>query len=115
MGAIQYLPVREYVAWSPRASGMGWEHATSYSMPIEELLNTIVPQFSGMFDNYWGRNTIHLHSEYPGVGHSFMNRLEVPSLFGPAVNLLGFGYDHASTEDAWQRILAFFGEHLHEQ
>ena len=67
IGAIQYLPVREYVGWSPRAQGMGWEHAISYSMPIEELFNTIVPQFSGMFDNYWGRNGIHLHSEYPGV------------------------------------------------
>jgi hypothetical protein len=67
MGAVQYLPVREYVPWSPRAAGMGWEHAISYSMPIEELFNTIVPQFSGMFDNYWGRNTIHLHSEYPGI------------------------------------------------
>ena len=67
IGAIQYVPVREYVGWSPRASGMGWENATSYSMPIEELFNTIVPQFSGMFDNYWGRNGIHLHSEYPGV------------------------------------------------
>jgi carboxymethylenebutenolidase len=52
--------------------------------------------------------------EYPGVGHSFMNRLEVPSLFGPAVNLMGFGYDEASTEDAWGRIFAFFGEHLRE-
>jgi hypothetical protein len=73
MGAVQYLPVREYVPWSPRAAGMGWEHAISYSMPIEELFNVVVPQFSGMFDNYWGRNGnllgrgIHLHSEYAGV------------------------------------------------
>jgi hypothetical protein len=67
IGAVQYLPVFEYVEWSPRAGGKGWEHAVSYSMPIEELLNTIVPQFSGMFDMYWGRNGIHLHSEYPGV------------------------------------------------
>src|SRR5690606_3045871 len=34
IGAVQYLPVMEYVDWSPRAGGMGWEHATSYSMPI---------------------------------------------------------------------------------
>src|SRR5678816_48221 len=33
MGAIQYLPVREYVPWSPRALGKGWLEATSYSMP----------------------------------------------------------------------------------
>jgi hypothetical protein len=67
MGAVQYLPVREYVSWSPRSGGKGWEHAVSYSLPTEELFNTIVPQFSGMLENYWGRNLIHLHSEYPGI------------------------------------------------
>jgi hypothetical protein len=67
IGAIQYLPVREYVDWSPWAGGKGWEHAVSYSLPTEELFNTIVPQFSGMLENYWGRNGIHLHSEYPGI------------------------------------------------
>jgi hypothetical protein len=67
IGAIQYLPVREYVDWSPRAGGKDWAHAVSYSMPTEELLNAFVPQFSGMFDQYWGRNGIHLHSEYSGV------------------------------------------------
>jgi hypothetical protein len=67
IGAIQYLPVREYVPFSPRAGGKGWEHAVSYSMPPEELLNTYLPQFTGMLDRYWGRNGIHFHSEYIGV------------------------------------------------
>jgi hypothetical protein len=67
MGAIQYLPVREYVPWSPRALGKGWEEATSYSMPPEEMVNFWVPQFSGVLDRYWGDNLIHLHSEYLGV------------------------------------------------
>ncbi len=67
MGAIQYLPVREYVSWSPRAAGMGYDFATSYSFPIEELLNTYLPQFSGILGNYWGRNVIHFHSEYIGA------------------------------------------------
>lgn len=66
IGAIQYLPVREYVPWSPRAGGKGYEFATSYSLPLEELVNTVVPQFSGLLDRYWGRNGIHLHSEYVG-------------------------------------------------
>jgi hypothetical protein len=64
MGAIQYVPVAEYTPWSPRAGGKGWEHAVSYSMPPEELINTYLPQFSGLLENYWGRNGIHLHSEY---------------------------------------------------
>jgi hypothetical protein len=67
MGAIQYLPVREYVPWSPRAGGKGWEAATSYSMPPEEMVNFWVPQFSGILDRYWGDNGIHFHSEYLGV------------------------------------------------
>jgi len=67
MGAIQYLPVREYVPWSPRALGKAWEEATSYSMPPEEMINVWVPQFSGILDRYWGDNAIHLHSEYLGV------------------------------------------------
>lgn len=67
IGAVQFLPVREYVAWSPRAGGRGYDYATTYSFPIEELFNTYLPQFTGMLDNYWGRNSIHLHSEYLGV------------------------------------------------
>lgn len=68
IGAVQYLPVREYVKWSPRAGGLGdYAAATSYAWPPEELLNAYLPQFSGMLDNYWGRNVIHLHSDYVGV------------------------------------------------
>jgi hypothetical protein len=67
IGAIQYLPVREYVSWSPRAPGFDYATATSYSFPIEELINTYLPQFSGILNNYWGRNGIHFHSEYIGV------------------------------------------------
>ena len=68
IGAIQYLPVREYVDWSPRVGGRDYDYATSFSMPIEELINTYLPQFSGILDRYWGRNGIHLHSEYLGAG-----------------------------------------------
>jgi carboxymethylenebutenolidase len=49
--------------------------------------------------------------EYPGAGHSFLNR---PNL-GPAAPLLrvaGIGYHAPSAEDAWARILPFFDEHL---
>jgi len=68
IGAIQFLPVFEYVPWSPRAGGLpSYERATSYSMPPEELVNTYLPQFSGILAAYWGRNAIHLHSEYLGA------------------------------------------------
>lgn len=67
MGAVQYLPVREYVAWSPRAGGKGYDYATSYSFPLEETINSYLPQFSGVLEHYWGRNGIHFHSEYLGA------------------------------------------------
>jgi hypothetical protein len=66
-GAIQFWPLLEYTPYSPRAGGKGWEHAVSYSMPPEELINTYLPQFSGILEMYSGRNVIHLHSEYLGV------------------------------------------------
>ncbi len=67
IGAIQYLPLMEYTPWSPRAGGRDYAYATSYSWPLEELINTYLPQFSGILSNYWGRNGIHLHSEYLGA------------------------------------------------
>ncbi|MEX2180115.1 MAG: YfhO family protein [Gemmatimonadaceae bacterium] len=66
MGAVQYYPVIEYIPWSPRSGGAGWEHAVSYSFPIPELFNMYLPQFTGILDRYWGDNGIHFHSEYLG-------------------------------------------------
>ncbi|MGZ8491310.1 MAG: hypothetical protein ACXWZS_03790 [Gemmatirosa sp.] len=74
-GAVQFWPVLEYTDWSPRAGGKGWEHAISYSMPPEELINTYLPQFSGILDSYTGRNGIHFHSEYIGAAVLVLARL----------------------------------------
>jgi hypothetical protein len=67
IGAIQYLPMREYAAWSARAGGLSYEEATRFSLPIEETLNMYLPHFSGLLDQYWGRNGTHFHSEYLGA------------------------------------------------
>ena len=68
VGAIQYLPVREYVDWSPRAGGLSdYATAVSYAWPTSELFDAYLPQFSGMIDAYWGENAIHLHSDYVGA------------------------------------------------
>ena len=53
--------------------------------------------------------------EYPSVGHGFLNRL--PAAFrgerNPLAMAMGVNHhDPAAVEDAWRRILAFFGEHL---
>ncbi len=85
IGAVQFLPVREYVAWSPRVGGRGYDFATSFSMPIEELINTLIPQFSGILELYWGRNFIHFHSEYAGAAVILLATAAVGSSLRPNV------------------------------
>jgi hypothetical protein len=67
ISAIQYLPVMEFTPFSPRAGGRGYDFATSYSFPPVELINTLIPEFTGILDKYWGPNGIHHHSEYIGA------------------------------------------------
>lgn len=67
IASIQFLPFFEYIPFSPREGGRGYEYATSYSMPPEELLNAYLPEFSGILGAYWGRNPLKYHSEYLGA------------------------------------------------
>ena len=71
VAAIQVLPFLAYIPFSPRGEGGpsgGWEYAIGYSMPPEELLTTILPQFNGVLEQYWGRSYFKLHTEYLGAG-----------------------------------------------
>jgi carboxymethylenebutenolidase len=45
---------------------------------------------------------------YPGAGHSFANELPAQ----PLLRITGFGFNRAAADDAWNRVFAFFGEHL---
>jgi hypothetical protein len=71
MSAVQFLPVAQFVAWSPRGSrstGAGtYSYATQFSMPFEDLPNIYLPQFSGMLERYWGGLGSHWFSEYLGA------------------------------------------------
>ena len=70
VAAIQLVPFLQYVPFSPRGAGGssgGWEYATSYSMPPEEIFTTVLPQFNGVLEHYWGRNFFKLHTEYLGA------------------------------------------------
>jgi carboxymethylenebutenolidase len=49
--------------------------------------------------------------EYPDAGHSFLNRHNAGP-FSVLEKVAGFSYHQPSAEDAWARILRFFGEHL---
>jgi hypothetical protein len=74
--AVQALPIRSYMKFSPRGEDKGYDYATSYSMPPEEMVNIAWPEFSGLVDKesgegashwYWGRRDLKLHTEYVGV------------------------------------------------
>ena len=68
IGAVQFLPVREYVGWSPRAAGIGtYERATSYGKNPQEIFNAYLPEFTGILNHYWGPNGIHFQGDYAGV------------------------------------------------
>jgi hypothetical protein len=70
MAALQVLPFLQYIPYSPRGvagESTGWEHAISWAMPPEELLNTLLPQFSGLRNQYSGGNVFKHHTEYLGV------------------------------------------------
>lgn len=70
ISAIQALPFLEYIPYSPRGAGgpsLGWQYSTNFSLPPEELMSTILPQFNGIIESYWGRNFFKLHTEYLGV------------------------------------------------
>jgi len=74
--AIQALPLQSYMKFSPRGTDKGYKFATSYSMPPEEIINIVWPEFSGLIDKnsdqspthwYWGRRDLKLHTEFTGV------------------------------------------------
>ncbi|MDP2807453.1 MAG: YfhO family protein [bacterium] len=74
--AVQALPLQSYLKFSPRGQDKGYQFATSYSMPPEEIINIVWPEFSGLIDKdsgdrpthwYWGRRDLKLHTEYIGV------------------------------------------------
>jgi len=51
--------------------------------------------------------------EYPGVGHAFMNEKPIgPLALRPFLKIAGIAPNPEAAVDAWERIHAFFGEHL---
>ncbi|MBN1826796.1 MAG: hypothetical protein JW958_11075 [Candidatus Eisenbacteria bacterium] len=67
IGAVQTYPAYRYTsAFSPRAGGVTYEFATSWSIHWEEAVSLLVPHFGGYLDGYWGKNPFKLNCESPG-------------------------------------------------
>lgn len=112
--ALQGLPFLQYVPFSPRATGgpnTGWEWVNAYAFPPEEIFTTLLPQFNGVLDHYWGRNPIKFHTEYIGViplvlaccgvGARGQRRLTIALLVGAVVFLLFAAAGHTPFYRIW--------------
>lgn len=66
---VVLLPMYRYLRdVSPRAGpGLSFQTAASYALNPEEVVNFVVPDFSGDNETYWGRNPLKHNSEYGGV------------------------------------------------
>ena len=71
VASIQVLPFLQYMPFSARAATtspeIAWAYATGYAFPPSELLVTVLPQFNGVLQNYWGGNFFKSHTEYLGA------------------------------------------------
>ena len=67
MSAIQAMPFLSYLPYAARGANQGWEYATGFAFPVEELMTTFLPQFNGVLNSYWGQNFFKLHTEYVGA------------------------------------------------
>jgi len=64
---IKFLPPALSLSYGARGVTRGYSYSTSWSMPTSELLNLIVPHFSGILKDYWGENVFKLDSRYLGI------------------------------------------------
>lgn len=65
--AVKYLPPYFGLEEGARGFERGYEYATSWSLPVGEVFDLLVPNFSGILDGYWGVNYFKLSNEYFGV------------------------------------------------
>ncbi|MFH1279710.1 MAG: hypothetical protein ABIK65_15180 [Candidatus Eisenbacteria bacterium] len=67
IGAVQTYPAYRYTSrFSPRAGGVTYEFATSWSIHWEEAVSLVVPEFGNYLGDYWGKNPFKLNAESPG-------------------------------------------------
>ncbi|UCC12275.1 MAG: YfhO family protein [candidate division WOR-3 bacterium] len=65
--AAVWLPVYGGLGAGARGVERGYEYATSWAMPPLEIIDLIVPTFSGVLEKYWGLNPFKIHFEYFGI------------------------------------------------
>lgn len=65
---IQLWPFVKYMPYAARSAGaQGWEYATSWAMPLPNVVDWVVSDFTGILAHYSGENAAKLHTEYVGA------------------------------------------------
>jgi hypothetical protein len=67
--AVTLLPLRDYVAESPRGAGaeLGYEFSSTFATSPRELTGLAAPEHVGVLDEYRGSGAFKLHTEYVGA------------------------------------------------
>ncbi len=65
--AAVWLPVLGGLGTVARGVERGYEYSTSWAMPPSEIIDLVVPTYSGILGNYWGFNHFKIHLEYFGL------------------------------------------------
>ena len=65
--AAVWLPVISGLGTVARGVERGYEYSVSWSMPPNEIIDLVIPTYSGLLDNYWGFNSFKIHLEYFGL------------------------------------------------
>ncbi len=106
MSAMQLLPIYEYGHYSIRGvpsvlaadagdTGVGFDYATQWSFPPQEILTFIIPSFYGYgygfrgFPNYWGEMPFTEHTNYMGILVFVLALVALIRVRKPLVRFLG--------------------------
>ncbi|MFW6084717.1 MAG: hypothetical protein ACODAA_05835 [Gemmatimonadota bacterium] len=69
IGMAQLLPTLELRAFAVRGStGLtGYDFASSWAVPAQEITALVLPDLIGSLETYWGANPFKQHTEYVGI------------------------------------------------
>lgn len=62
--AAVWLPVLSGLGTGARGVERGFEVAASWAMPPQEIVDLVIPTYSGILGQYWGYSSFKLHMEY---------------------------------------------------
>jgi hypothetical protein len=68
VGSVQLLPTIQILEVAVRGGTgeAGYEFASSYALPAQEISAIFLPDLIGSMETYWGSNPIKFHTEYAG-------------------------------------------------